>query len=182
MRRPPDATRAACPATGGGPTGPPTFDAARFATLCRELPELGTKLVVFTGGEPLVREDVFEIADLFRAQGMEEDQPAAPGAQQKKKKKTRRRPAPSLVWPPTDEALDSSSAKSGPLMRAHALARLRAPTVLSGPSRSTRRPSTAPWVSGKRCSARSRRMSWPRTTAARLASRPGSTNAVTATL
>jgi MoaA/NifB/PqqE/SkfB family radical SAM enzyme len=41
-----------------------------IATLCRDLPELGTKLVVFTGGEPLVREDVFEIADLFRAQGI----------------------------------------------------------------------------------------------------------------
>ncbi len=40
------------------------------ATLCRELPELGTKLVVFTGGEPLVREDVFELADLFLAQGV----------------------------------------------------------------------------------------------------------------
>jgi MoaA/NifB/PqqE/SkfB family radical SAM enzyme len=39
------------------------------ATLCRELPALRTKLVVFTGGEPLVREDVFELADLFRAQG-----------------------------------------------------------------------------------------------------------------
>jgi MoaA/NifB/PqqE/SkfB family radical SAM enzyme len=40
------------------------------ARLCRELPELGTKLVVFTGGEPLVREDVFALADLFRAQGV----------------------------------------------------------------------------------------------------------------
>jgi Fe-coproporphyrin III synthase len=40
------------------------------AALSRELPELGTKLVVFTGGEPLVREDVFELADLFRAQGV----------------------------------------------------------------------------------------------------------------
>jgi MoaA/NifB/PqqE/SkfB family radical SAM enzyme len=40
------------------------------AALCRELPALRTKLVVFTGGEPLVREDVFELADLFRAQGV----------------------------------------------------------------------------------------------------------------
>lgn len=38
--------------------------------LARELPALRTKLVVFTGGEPLVREDVFELADLFRAQGV----------------------------------------------------------------------------------------------------------------
>jgi MoaA/NifB/PqqE/SkfB family radical SAM enzyme len=39
------------------------------AALCRDLPALRTKLVVFTGGEPLVREDVFDLADLFRAQG-----------------------------------------------------------------------------------------------------------------
>jgi len=39
------------------------------AALCRDLPALRTKLVVFTGGEPLVRDDVFELADLFRAQG-----------------------------------------------------------------------------------------------------------------
>jgi MoaA/NifB/PqqE/SkfB family radical SAM enzyme len=41
-----------------------------IAILCRDLPSLRTKLVVFTGGEPLVREDVFELADLFRAQGV----------------------------------------------------------------------------------------------------------------
>jgi MoaA/NifB/PqqE/SkfB family radical SAM enzyme len=40
------------------------------AALCQELPGLKTKLVVFTGGEPLVRDDVFELADLFRAQGV----------------------------------------------------------------------------------------------------------------
>ena len=40
------------------------------AALCRELPALRTKLVVFTGGEPLVRDDVFDLADLFRAQGV----------------------------------------------------------------------------------------------------------------
>lgn len=40
------------------------------AALCRELPALRTKLVVFTGGEPLVRDDVFELADLFLAQGV----------------------------------------------------------------------------------------------------------------
>lgn len=38
--------------------------------LARELPGLGTRLVVFTGGEPLVREDVFALADLFLAQGL----------------------------------------------------------------------------------------------------------------
>jgi Fe-coproporphyrin III synthase len=40
------------------------------ASLCRELPGLKTKLVVFTGGEPLVRSDVFDLADLFLAQGV----------------------------------------------------------------------------------------------------------------
>jgi MoaA/NifB/PqqE/SkfB family radical SAM enzyme len=40
------------------------------AALCQELATLQTKLVIFTGGEPLVREDVFELADLFRAQGV----------------------------------------------------------------------------------------------------------------
>jgi MoaA/NifB/PqqE/SkfB family radical SAM enzyme len=40
------------------------------AALCQDLRALKTKLVVFTGGEPLVREDVFELADLFRAQGV----------------------------------------------------------------------------------------------------------------
>jgi MoaA/NifB/PqqE/SkfB family radical SAM enzyme len=40
------------------------------AALCRELPGLKTKVVVFTGGEPLVREDVFELADLFRREGV----------------------------------------------------------------------------------------------------------------
>jgi MoaA/NifB/PqqE/SkfB family radical SAM enzyme len=40
------------------------------AALCRDLRGLRTKLAVFTGGEPLVREDVFELADLFRAEGV----------------------------------------------------------------------------------------------------------------
>jgi MoaA/NifB/PqqE/SkfB family radical SAM enzyme len=38
--------------------------------LCRDVRALHTKLVVFTGGEPLVRDDVFELADLFRAEGV----------------------------------------------------------------------------------------------------------------
>jgi MoaA/NifB/PqqE/SkfB family radical SAM enzyme len=42
----------------------------QVAALARELPGLGTKLVVFTGGEPLVREDVFDLADLFRGEGV----------------------------------------------------------------------------------------------------------------
>jgi MoaA/NifB/PqqE/SkfB family radical SAM enzyme len=40
------------------------------SALCRDLGGLQTKLVVFTGGEPLVREDVFDLAHLFRAQGV----------------------------------------------------------------------------------------------------------------
>jgi MoaA/NifB/PqqE/SkfB family radical SAM enzyme len=43
---------------------------AEVAALVEELPRLRTKLVVFTGGEPLVRADVFELADLFRARGV----------------------------------------------------------------------------------------------------------------
>lgn len=35
--------------------------------LAAELPALGTKVVVFTGGEPLLRPEVMEIADLFLA-------------------------------------------------------------------------------------------------------------------
>jgi MoaA/NifB/PqqE/SkfB family radical SAM enzyme len=38
--------------------------------LVSELPALGVRLVVFSGGEALRRRDVYEIADLFRAQGI----------------------------------------------------------------------------------------------------------------
>jgi len=41
-----------------------------IARLAEELPRFGTRLVVFTGGEPLVRPDVMEVADLFRARGL----------------------------------------------------------------------------------------------------------------
>src|SRR6476469_4857343 len=34
------------------------------------LPALGTRVVAFSGGEPLLRPEVFEAAELFRAQGM----------------------------------------------------------------------------------------------------------------
>src|SRR5579871_684541 len=33
------------------------------------LPRFGTRLVVFTGGEPLLRPDVMDVADLFRRTG-----------------------------------------------------------------------------------------------------------------
>jgi MoaA/NifB/PqqE/SkfB family radical SAM enzyme len=38
--------------------------------LAAELPALRTRLVVFSGGEPLLRRDVFEMADVFRAHGV----------------------------------------------------------------------------------------------------------------
>ncbi len=38
--------------------------------LARALPALGTRVVVFSGGEPLLRPEVFDAAHLFRAQGM----------------------------------------------------------------------------------------------------------------
>lgn len=38
--------------------------------LVKQLPALGARMVVFSGGEPLLRRDVYEIADLFRAQNI----------------------------------------------------------------------------------------------------------------
>lgn len=38
--------------------------------LASQLPALGVKVVLFSGGEPLLRREVFEIADLFRRQGL----------------------------------------------------------------------------------------------------------------
>ena len=43
---------------------------AEIAQLAEALPRFGTRLVVFTGGEPLVRPDVMAVADLFRARGL----------------------------------------------------------------------------------------------------------------
>ena len=45
-----------------------TLDEIR--ALATQLPELHTRLVLLSGGEPLLRREVFEIADLFRAQGV----------------------------------------------------------------------------------------------------------------
>jgi MoaA/NifB/PqqE/SkfB family radical SAM enzyme len=39
--------------------------------IARSMPALGTRLVVFSGGEPLLRPEVFEAAGLFREQGVE---------------------------------------------------------------------------------------------------------------
>jgi len=43
---------------------------AEIATLGADLQRAGTRVVVLTGGEPLVRPDVMAVADLFRARGM----------------------------------------------------------------------------------------------------------------
>lgn len=43
---------------------------AEVARLADELAALGTRVVVFTGGEPLYRPDVFDLADTFRARGL----------------------------------------------------------------------------------------------------------------
>ena len=43
---------------------------AEIEALAAALPALGTRLVIFSGGEPLLRPEVFEAARLFRARGM----------------------------------------------------------------------------------------------------------------
>ena len=42
-----------------------------IACVARALPALGTRLVAFSGGEPLLRPDVFVAADLFKSHGLE---------------------------------------------------------------------------------------------------------------
>jgi Fe-coproporphyrin III synthase len=41
-----------------------------IGSLAATLPSLGTRVVAFSGGEPLLRPDVFEAASMFRARGM----------------------------------------------------------------------------------------------------------------
>lgn len=41
---------------------------AEIQTLVKQLPALGVRRVVFSGGEPLLRQDVYDIAALFRAE------------------------------------------------------------------------------------------------------------------
>src|SRR5512136_198960 len=45
-----------------------TLDEIR--TVADDLPALRTRLIVFSGGEPLLRRDVFEMADVFRARSV----------------------------------------------------------------------------------------------------------------
>lgn len=51
-------------------TGAGDLTLAEIAGVAAALPALGTRLVVFSGGEPLLRPEVFDAAALFRAQGM----------------------------------------------------------------------------------------------------------------
>ena len=51
-------------------SGADDLSLAEIAALAESLPALGTRLVVFSGGEPLLRPDVFEAARLFRANGL----------------------------------------------------------------------------------------------------------------
>lgn len=44
---------------------------AEIGRLASELPELRTRIVLFSGGEPLLRPDVFEIAARFRREGLQ---------------------------------------------------------------------------------------------------------------
>ena len=48
-------------------TGEDDLTLAEIGRLADSLPALGTRLVVFSGGEPLLRPDVFEAAELFRS-------------------------------------------------------------------------------------------------------------------
>ena len=51
-------------------SGADDLSLAEIAKLAQSLPGLGTEVVVFSGGEPLLRPDVFEAAGLFRANGL----------------------------------------------------------------------------------------------------------------
>ena len=51
-------------------TGADDLSLEEIGSLADALPSLGTRVVVFSGGEPLLRPEVFEAARLFRARGM----------------------------------------------------------------------------------------------------------------
>jgi MoaA/NifB/PqqE/SkfB family radical SAM enzyme len=51
-------------------SGADDLSMAEIEGLAADLPRLGTRLVVFSGGEPLLRPDVFEAARVFRARGV----------------------------------------------------------------------------------------------------------------
>ena len=51
-------------------TGEDDLTLGEIASVAQALPSLGTRAVAFSGGEPLVRADVFEVAALFQEQGV----------------------------------------------------------------------------------------------------------------
>src|SRR5260221_12212202 len=51
-------------------TGADDLTLDEIATVAAALPPLGTRMVVFSGGEPLLRPEVFDAAQLFRDQGL----------------------------------------------------------------------------------------------------------------
>ncbi|MCU1381895.1 MAG: hypothetical protein JWL71_592 [Acidobacteria bacterium] len=51
-------------------TGADDLTLPEIEEIARALPALGTRMVVFSGGEPLLRPEVFDAAQLFRDQGM----------------------------------------------------------------------------------------------------------------
>jgi len=51
-------------------TGADDLTVEEIGALASSLPALGTRMVVFSGGEPLLRPEVFDAARLFRARGM----------------------------------------------------------------------------------------------------------------
>jgi MoaA/NifB/PqqE/SkfB family radical SAM enzyme len=52
-------------------TGEGDLTIDEIAVIAEALPALGTRLVAFSGGEPLLRPDVFHVAALFRAHGVD---------------------------------------------------------------------------------------------------------------
>jgi MoaA/NifB/PqqE/SkfB family radical SAM enzyme len=52
-------------------TGADDLTLDEIAHLAASLPALGTRMVVFSGGEPLLRPEVFDAAQLFRERGLE---------------------------------------------------------------------------------------------------------------
>src|SRR5258708_13534985 len=52
-------------------TGADDLTLDEVARLAESLPALGTRMVVFSGGEPLLRPEVFEAAQLFRRRGID---------------------------------------------------------------------------------------------------------------
>ena len=51
-------------------TGEDDLTLAEIEGLAESLPALGTRVVLFSGGEPLYRPEIFQIAELFRRQGL----------------------------------------------------------------------------------------------------------------